>query len=128
MKKEDISYVLVVDDVAFSRRILVKILEKYGFRVVEADSGNEAIQRIRQEKPGLVFMDYMMPQLSGVQVCEWLREQEEYKELPVIICTAHQDRKNVMAAIKAGADDFVCKPVDKALVAARIKKVLDINV
>ncbi|MBI2424984.1 MAG: response regulator [Candidatus Hydrogenedentes bacterium] len=128
MTAKDLSYVLVVDDVAFSRRVLGQILLRFGFAVTEAESGLDAIKAIRHAKPGLIFLDYMMPQMSGVQVCEWIRTQEQFKDIPVIICTAHQDRKHVMAAIKAGANDFMCKPVDPASVATRIKKVLGFEV
>ncbi len=114
--------ILVVDDVAFMRRLLVGILTKLGYATIEASSGEEAVRAIKKQAPTLIFMDIVMPEVDGIALCKWVRQNEATRDTPVIMCTAHQDRKSIEAAIRAGATDLILKPVDGQKVRKRLDK------
>src|SRR6188508_3145140 len=115
--------VLVVDDAADARRLFSRFLKAAGFSVKTAASGEEALQAIEKELPDIVMLDYEMPGLSGPQVCARIRASEtvEIAELPVILVTAHTDEEEEIRCLKAGANDFVTKPVSRAVLQARIQ-------
>jgi len=114
--------ILVVDDVAFMRRVLVGILNSLGYKTTEAANGEEAVKEMRRQTPSLIFMDIVMPEIDGIALCQWVRKNEATRNVPVIICTAHQDRKNIEAAIRAGATDLLLKPVDRKKVRERLDR------
>src|SRR5690606_2761134 len=100
-------YILVVDDAAFMRRMLVRLVQSFGYEVLEAEDGASAILAMRKEPPVLVILDLMMPQITGSQVCAWIRNNKPTAHIPVIVCTANQERKFLEKAIKAGASDIL---------------------
>jgi len=115
-------YILVVDDAAFMRRMIAGIVRTLGYDVVDAPDGPSAIATMKQDPPALVILDIMMPQMTGYQVCEWIRANPATAGIPVIVCTANQERKHLEQAIKAGASDFLCKPVTKKTLEERLLK------
>jgi CheY-like chemotaxis protein len=122
MESRSNGYILVVDDAAFMRRMIARIVRMVGYDVLDAADGASAIATMKQEPPVLVILDIMMPQMSGYQVCEWIRSNPATASVPVIVCTANQERKHLERAIKAGASDFLCKPVTKKTLEARLAK------
>ena len=90
--------------------------------MVDAPDGANAIRTMQFDPPSLVILDMMMPQTSGIEVCEWMRSNEATRDIPVIICTAHQERKALEKAIRAGASDILFKPVTKENVQKRLEK------
>lgn len=122
MGSTDGGYILVVDDAAFMRRMIVGIVRALGYDVLDAADGASAIKTMRQEPPRLVILDLLMPQVSGYEVCEWIRANPATATIPVIVCTADQERKHLEQAIKAGASDILCKPVTKNGLQERLKK------
>ena len=115
-------YILVVDDAAFMRRMIAGIVRTLGYDVVDAPEGPSAIAAIKQDPPALVILDIMMPQMTGYQVCEWIRANPATAGIPVIVCTANQERKHLEQAIRAGASDFLCTPVTKKTLEERLLK------
>jgi CheY-like chemotaxis protein len=115
-------YILVVDDAAFMRRMIAGIVRTLGYDVLDAPDGANAIKTMKQDPPRLVVLDLLMPQMSGYEVCEWIRSNPATAHIPVIICTADQERKHLALAIKAGASDILCKPVTKASLQERLNK------
>jgi sigma-B regulation protein RsbU (phosphoserine phosphatase) len=115
--------VLVVDDAADARRLFARFLKAAGFSVKTAASGEEALRAIAKEPPDVVMLDYEMPGLSGPEVCARIRASEtvEIAGLPVILVTAHTDEEEEIRCLKAGANDFVTKPVSRAVLQARIQ-------
>jgi len=112
--------VLVVDDSRLQRRILSASLQRWGFEVQEADSGDAALILCRDEPPDLVMSDWMMPGLSGLEFCKRFREMSRDSYGYFILLTSKSDKDEVALGLDAGADDFLTKPVNAAELRARI--------
>jgi len=104
--------ILIVDDEPTNRELLRDTLELRGYIVEEAGSGAEALARIAAAPPDVVLLDVAMPGMDGLEVCRKLKGDPLTAPLPVIMVTAHVDRKDRLAGIEAGADDYLTKPVD----------------
>ncbi len=116
--------VLVVEDEAAIATLLRYNLEKQGFRVDEATDGQEALTRISEQKPDLVLLDWMLPTLSGIEVCRQIRRRHETRDLPVIMVTARSEDQDAVRALNTGADDYVSKPFSVDALMARIRALL----
>jgi len=117
---------LVVDDLPQNVRLLEAILAPRGYRVVAAHSGAEALDRLAAEPIDLVLLDILMPGMDGYEVCRALRAEAATSFLPVVMITASGEQEKV-AAIEAGADDFIAKPFDQAELLARVQSLLRIK-
>ena len=115
---------LVVDDNEMNRDMLSRRLERRGYKVLTADDGQPALDLLAREKVDLVLLDIMMPGLDGIEVLKTLRAQHSPSELPVIMTTAKGDSRDVVEALDLGANDYVTKPIDFAVVLARVQKEL----
>lgn len=113
--------VLVVDDMEPNRAMLSRRLEKLGFAVTCVESGPQALTRLRDWQPDIVLLDYMMPQMNGIEVLLELRAMSATRELPVIMVTARAESEATVEALAAGADDYVTKPIDFDVLKARIE-------
>ncbi len=118
------SLVLVVDDDRALRKGMTFLLEKEGYLTVEAQNGRKALEMVASEKPDLVLLDLMMPELNGMQVCQRLKQNEATRLIPVIMITAVNNQDEKIRAIDAGADDFLNKPVNLAELRARTRSLL----
>ena len=118
--------ILVVDDTPENIRLLEALLEPRGYAVITASSGQEALAKLRDQHPDLVLLDVVMPEMDGYEVCRRLREDPATTVLPVVMVTASGSEQRV-AAIEAGADDFISKPLDQAELLARIRSLLRIK-
>lgn len=114
-------HILVVDDNEYNREILVQSLEDFGYDCEEAEDGEEALRKIAAAVPMLVLLDWMMPQLDGFGVCERLRADPATKDLPIIMVTAKADSRDIVAGLRAGANDYVTKPIDFDVLLARVE-------
>ncbi|MBD3161395.1 MAG: response regulator, partial [Candidatus Latescibacteria bacterium] len=101
--------ILVVDDEIYIVHILEFSLTMEGYTVLTASDGQEALQMIESERPDLVVLDIMMPKLDGYQVCQKLREDEQFKSLPVILLSAKGRPVDRETGLEAGADDYITK-------------------
>ena len=113
---------LVVDDDRPSRQALVRLLQREGFEVIDREDGRNVIALIEQFRPNLVVSDYEMPGLNGAEVCAVIRAHAdpEIAALPIILLTAHTGESHEVECLEAGANDFVSKPVNSAILKARI--------
>jgi len=102
--------ILIAEDHFDSREALRMLLAAFGFEVVEAINGREAVERALEAAPNLILMDVMMPEMDGFEAIRVLRDNEETREIPIIAVTALDGAHDV--ALNAGADDYVRKPVD----------------
>jgi DNA-binding response OmpR family regulator len=113
--------VLIVDDVEDNRILLDRGLKSCGYATETCDSGREALSIISQNVPDIVLLDWMMPDLSGMETLVAIRELYDSARLPVIMCTAMDEEMSVVAAINAGATDYMVKPISLPILRARMK-------
>ncbi len=117
-------YILIVEDEAPLITLLRYNLEKAGFEVGEAVDGEEALFMVRERRPDLVVLDWMLPSLSGIEVCRRIRRLPETKNLPVIMLTARGEEADRIRGLDNGADDYVVKPFSPSELIARVRAVL----
>jgi twitching motility two-component system response regulator PilH len=115
-----INKILIVDDSPTERLYLTDILVKNGFAVSTAVNGDEAIERIRAERPELILMDVVMPGSNGFQVTRAIARDPELAALPVIICSSKNQETDRIWGMRQGAQDYFVKPVDPQQLLARI--------
>ncbi len=116
--------VLIVEDEAALMTMLRYNLEKQGFRVEEAGDGEEALTRINEVKPDMVLLDWMLPHLSGIEVCRQIRRRPATRELPVIMITARSEDQDAVRGLNTGADDYVTKPFSTEALVARMRALM----
>lgn len=116
--------VLVVEDEPPLQKLLAYNLEAAGFTVLQAYDGEEALTLIDERPPDLVLLDWMLPQLSGLEVCRRLRRRPDTAHLPIIMLTARGEEPDRLRGLDTGADDFIAKPFSPAELIARIRAVL----
>ncbi len=117
-------YILVVEDEDALATLLKYNLDKEGHRVVVASDGEEALMLIDERAPDLVVLDWMLPKVSGIEVCRRLRSKTETKNLPVIMLTARGEESDRVRGLDTGADDYIVKPFSMTELAARVRAVL----
>ncbi len=116
--------VLVVEDEAALVTMLRYNLEKQGFRVEEAADGQEALTRISEVAPDLVLLDWMLPVISGLEVCRQIRRRPATRDLPVIMVTARTEDQDAVRGLNTGADDYITKPFSIDALLARMRALL----
>ncbi|MFB3819466.1 MAG: response regulator [Candidatus Methylomirabilales bacterium] len=119
--------VLVVDDEEPNRELLEAILEADGYRVLQAADGAEALARVAADRPDIVLLDLLMPGMSGLEVCERLKQDPERGDLPILVVTALGQISAKEAALTRGADDFVTKPIRAEEIRARVAAMLKVR-
>ncbi|TFW34003.1 response regulator [Massilia horti] len=115
-----IQKILIVDDSPTERYYLTDILVKNGFSVTTADNGEDALAKIRSEKPQLILMDVVMPGANGFQVTRSIARDPELSQVPIIICSSKNQETDRIWGMRQGAKDYLVKPVDPAQLLARI--------
>ncbi|MCH2077230.1 MAG: phosphate regulon transcriptional regulator PhoB [Rhodobacteraceae bacterium] len=116
--------VLVVEDEPAQRAVLTYNLESEGFRVVEAENGEEALLLVSEEAPDVVVLDWMLPSVSGIEVCRQLKMRKETQALPIIMLSARSEEIDKIRGLETGADDYVTKPYSVLELIARVKSQL----
>ncbi|MFZ6032288.1 MAG: response regulator transcription factor [Melioribacter sp.] len=116
--------ILVIDDYPDNVFLLQDRLEQEGFEVIKAYDGNMGIKKAIEEKPDLILLDIMMPGISGYEVCKTLTNNEETKQIPIILLTALTEAENLKEGLQAGAFDYIKKPFNRTELVARIKSAL----
>jgi DNA-binding response OmpR family regulator len=113
--------VLVVDDEEIVRDVVVRYLERDGYRTLEAATGGEALEILERETPSLVVLDVMLPGHDGLEICRWIRARSD---LPVIMLTARGEEADRIVGLELGADDYVTKPFSPRELAVRVRNLL----
>jgi two-component system, chemotaxis family, chemotaxis protein CheY len=124
---ENINYgmkVLVVDDFATMRKIVRNVLKQIGFdNIVEAEDGQMALQILKTENIGLVVTDWNMPNMTGLELLEKIRGNPQTAKLPVLMVTAEGLKENVVAAVKAGVNNYVVKPFTADILQEKLQQI-----
>ena len=113
--------VLVVDDEPTIREVVVRYLQREGYRTLEAADGARAKELLEQHSPNLVVLDIMLPGTDGLQLCRWIRSRSN---LPVIMLTARGEEADRIVGLELGADDYVTKPFSPRELVARLKAIM----
>jgi len=116
--------ILVVEDEPDIRKLVHYNLTQDHYRVIEAESGDQALKLIQRDKPSLVILDLMMPGMSGLEVCRVLRGQDETAKLPILILTAKAGEADRVLGLELGADDYLAKPFSPRELVARVRAIL----
>ena len=116
--------ILIVEDEAALSTLLSYNLEKEGFTVRVAADGEQALQALAEDPPDLVLLDWMLPHLSGIEICRQIRRGPATRELPVIMLTARGEEADRIRGLDTGADDYVTKPFSPAELVARVRALL----
>lgn len=118
-------HVLVVDDDALNRRLLTATLAREGIRTTSADDGEEALAAVKEDPPDVILLDIEMPGIDGFEVLERIKGDQTTRHLPVIMISGLDDTQSVVRCLEIGADDFLPKPFDAAILRARVNAGLD---
>ena len=113
--------VLVVEDEPAQREVLAYNLEAEGFAVSRADNGEEALLLVQEDQPDIIVLDWMMPMLSGIEVCRRLKIRPETRAIPVIMLSARAEEVDKVRGLETGADDYVVKPYSVMELLARVR-------
>jgi two-component system phosphate regulon response regulator PhoB len=116
--------VLIAEDESALVTLLRYNLEREGYRVLEAKDGEEALLVASEEKPDLVLLDWMLPQLSGIEVCRRLRTRMETRNMPIVMLTARGEENDRIRGLDTGADDYLTKPFSMTELLARLRAVM----
>ncbi|MEM1301434.1 MAG: response regulator, partial [Pseudomonadota bacterium] len=113
--------VLVVEDEPAQRAVLAYNLEAEGFRVIQAEDGEEALMLVAEDTPDVVVLDWMLPQVSGIEVCRQLKTRKDTRLLPIIMLSARSEEVDKIRGLETGADDYVTKPYSVLELMARVR-------
>ncbi|MEC7668496.1 MAG: phosphate regulon transcriptional regulator PhoB [Pseudomonadota bacterium] len=113
--------VLIVEDEAAQREVLSYNLEAEGFRVAKAEDGEEALLLVEEENPDIIVLDWMLPSVSGIEVCRQLKTRADTRSVPVIMLSARSEEVDRVRGLETGADDYVVKPYSVVELMARVK-------
>src|SRR5271155_4072048 len=117
-------YILVVEDEDSLSTLLQYNLDKEGFQVSVCADGEEALILVDEKQPDLVILDWMLPTVSGIEVCRRLRQRTDTRNLPIIMLTARGEESDRIRGLDTGADDYVVKPFSMTELCARLRAVL----
>ncbi len=113
--------VLLVEDEPAQRAVLSYNLESEGFRVIQAENGEEALLLVDEDTPDIVVLDWMLPNVSGIEVCRQLKMRKDTRALPIIMLSARSEEVDKIRGLETGADDYVTKPYSVLELMARVR-------
>ena len=116
--------VLVVEDESDIADLIVFHLKREGYPTRVVASGKEALRAIERERPALVLLDLMMPEIDGLEVCRRLKRAPETRDIPIVMVTAKGEESDIVVGLELGADDYITKPFSPKVLMARVKTVL----
>lgn len=113
---------LVVDDSKIVRKVVRKIVESLGFHVLEAEHGREAIDQVRANAVDVIILDWNMPVMDGMECMKEIRADPGITQPRIIFCTTENEFSKIQQAIMAGADEYVMKPFDEAIIGGKMRQ------
>lgn len=119
--KSDLPTILIVDDDRINIKVLDKMLKREGYQTLSAGNGNDAFETAKAQKPDLILLDIMMPEIDGFETCRNLQQKSTTTDIPIIFLSALNDIKSKVKAFETGGVDYIAKPFEKAEVLARVR-------
>ena len=116
--------ILIVEDEKDIRDLIIYSLEGKGYQTISADDGEKAIKMLKENKPDLVILDWMLPSVSGLEICRSIRRDIKTKNIPIIMLTAKITEEDKVLGLDSGADDYITKPFSTAELNSRVKAIL----
>ena len=113
--------ILLVEDEGAQREVLTYNLEAEGFRVVSAETGDEALLLVAEENPDLMVLDWMLPNVSGIEICRRVKADPDTRHIPIVMLSARSDEGDRVRGLETGADDYVVKPYSVVELLARLR-------
>ncbi len=117
--------VLIVEDNALNMKLMRDLLQASGYETLQSDNGKHAFDLVRENKPDLVLMDIQLPDVSGLDVTRWLKEDDTLKHIPIIAVTALAFRGDEERVLEAGCDAYISKPISIAEFLEQVKSILE---
>lgn len=114
-------HILIIEDEPAQLEVLIYNLQAEGFRVGQASDGDEGLLRVEEDPPDVIILDWMLPGVSGIEVCRRLKARRESRDIPVIMLTARSEEADRVRGLETGADDYVAKPYSVAELVARVR-------
>jgi two-component system, OmpR family, phosphate regulon response regulator PhoB len=121
MMSVDKPLVMVVEDEPAQREVLAYNLESEGFRVTKAENGEEALLLVAEDTPDVILLDWMLPNVSGIEICRRLKTRPETRGVPIIMLSARSEEVDRVRGLETGADDYVIKPYSLVELMARVR-------
>jgi two-component system OmpR family response regulator len=116
--------ILIVDDDAHIREVVSFALQKAGYATVTAENGRQALEKFRTEKPALLVLDILMPELDGTEVCRSIRSEPQNRNTPIIFLSSKDDEVDRIVGLELGGDDYLAKPFSPRELVARVRAIL----
>lgn len=121
------SRILIADDNIQNCELLDAYLADEGHEMLQAHDGQETLEKVEQSEPDLILLDIMMPKLSGYEVCQKLKSNENTRAIPILMVTALNEMGDIEKAVQAGCDDFLTKPVNRLELLTRVRSLLRVR-
>ena len=116
--------IFIIEDETSIIKLVQHNLEKEGFIVSSSENGNDGLKQLKKFEPNLLLLDWMLPDLSGIEICKHIRKYNKFKTLPIIMLTAKGEEEDKIKGLESGVDDYLTKPFSYKELLARIKAVL----
>ena len=116
--------IFIIEDEPSIIQLVQHNLEKEGFIVSSSENGNEGLKQLKKFEPNLLLLDWMLPDLSGIEICKNIRKDNKFKSLPIIMLTAKGEEEDKIKGLDSGVDDYLTKPFSFNELLARIKAIL----
>lgn len=116
--------IFIIEDETSIIKLVQHNLEKEGFIVSSSENGNDGLKQLKKFEPNLLLLDWMLPDLSGIEICKHIRKDNKFKTLPIIMLTAKGEEEDKIKGLESGVDDYLTKPFSFKELLARIKAVL----
>ena len=116
--------ILIVEDEKDIRILIIYALEGKGYQTISTDDGEKAIKMLKENKPDLIILDWMLPSVSGLEICRSIRRDINTKNIPIIMLTAKITEEDKVLGLDSGADDYITKPFSTAELSSRVKAIL----
>ena len=117
--------ILIVDDNEIDRKVIQSTLEKAGYSTIQAENGQIGLQKAKQESPDLIFLDCQMPVMDGLTMCKKLKEEDDFKNIPVIFLTALDTPRNIIDCFEVDAENYLSKPISPKILTQQVKFILE---